>query len=788
MNFKTLLQQIVTESVLNEASEGPGAAEKKERAKASTADFKARDAARKRVERSRQVPRDKKPKQELLKDIIIVRTKSGTLQLIFKDSFNESVHERVSQGAVSLGEAEQVTRNENFEQTRASKLLFNDVKEKKKDDKPKKDAKKDEEKEREEVRPQAKDEKKEGKAKRLSKEDVFNNMSQMTPEQLMSMPPDLRNEFFKMTRKPPANSDFDRLSYENLSVDFGLSNISSAPYNQQVLNALVFLAKMKAGASDQEIQTYMALAPDVRDFTKSAFYTARKILSQIGDQCIQNLLTNIETVGKPVNSEGSPDMECGNYKFKVSAGGEISLSTNSFDQSNKNVKGLISSALTQALSNPQIVSSDPKMAAAFQKMQAGKQSFSQVLIPDELVGQIQNNPALLAKLQQAKITSPDGKVVGTIFDENGQLNNLASLAYYTKAWEEGARDLMKGSQNILKKEIIKNVLKTVLRGDNITDPAMAPNHLITANGIFPLTDEYFDNVTKMSSLDVKPAKDPITSSNISNFKPSAAEMLKKFTTIVEAKKKEESGEQDLEKLLVQRDTIEPINIMVNYLTRNSDFLLNASLLPGFKATDLNAVQYNYITIGKKTIKIPVIKGENISQEVLGECAMLMNDLLVESLTNNFVLAKLLQNNLIDDVQASVLIQDGMLTEQTEADYINLKTIYDNIIERLYECPELVMNLARDILVEASKRNYKKEYKNYHGKPKQRKERSKRTTARDKLIRKGKVKKGSKVDVDHKNPLRNGGSNKLNNLRLRDRSENRADNGHKKGEKQNKDWK
>jgi hypothetical protein len=378
--------------------------------------------------------------------------------------------------------------------------------------------------------------------------------------------------------------------------------------------------------------------------------------------------------------------------------------------------------------------------------------------------------------------------VGTIFDENGQLNNLASLAYYTKAWEEGARDLMKGSQNILKKEIIKNVLKTVLRGDNITDPAMAPNHLITANGIFPLTDEYFDNVTKMSSLDVKPAKDPITSSNISNFKPSAAEMLKKFTTIVEAKKKEESGEQDLEKLLVQRDTIEPINIMVNYLTRNSDFLLNASLLPGFKATDLNAVQYNYITIGKKTIKIPVIKGENISQEVLGECAMLMNDLLVESLTNNFVLAKLLQNNLIDDVQASVLIQDGMLTEQTEADYINLKTIYDNIIERLYECPELVMNLARDILVEASKRNYKKEYKNYHGKPKQRKERSKRTTARDKLIRKGKVKKGSKVDVDHKNPLRNGGSNKLNNLRLRDRSENRADNGHKKGEKQNKDWK
>jgi 5-methylcytosine-specific restriction endonuclease McrA len=97
-------------------------------------------------------------------------------------------------------------------------------------------------------------------------------------------------------------------------------------------------------------------------------------------------------------------------------------------------------------------------------------------------------------------------------------------------------------------------------------------------------------------------------------------------------------------------------------------------------------------------------------------------------------------------------------------------------------------LFADLVIEEYKRDYKMEYRNYHGKPKQRKERAARTKAREQLIKKGRVKKGDGKDIDHKVPLRNGGSKGLNNLRVRDRSENRSDNGHKKGEKQNKDWK
>jgi hypothetical protein len=84
---------------------------------------------------------------------------------------------------------------------------------------------------------------------------------------------------------------------------------------------------------------------------------------------------------------------------------------------------------------------------------------------------------------------------------------------------------------------------------------------------------------------------------------------------------------------------------------------------------------------------------------------------------------------------------------------------------------------------ASKRNYKKEYANYHGKPEQRKKRSKRVMARRKLEKEGKVSKGDGKDVDHKRALRSGGSNGRSNLRVRSRNSNRSDNGHRKGESQ-----
>lgn len=70
-----------------------------------------------------------------------------------------------------------------------------------------------------------------------------------------------------------------------------------------------------------------------------------------------------------------------------------------------------------------------------------------------------------------------------------------------------------------------------------------------------------------------------------------------------------------------------------------------------------------------------------------------------------------------------------------------------------------------------KRNYKKEYRNYHGKPSQIKRRSSRNTARRKMVKSGSAKKGDGKDVDHKNgnPL----DNRRRNLRVMSRSKNRS---------------
>lgn len=67
-----------------------------------------------------------------------------------------------------------------------------------------------------------------------------------------------------------------------------------------------------------------------------------------------------------------------------------------------------------------------------------------------------------------------------------------------------------------------------------------------------------------------------------------------------------------------------------------------------------------------------------------------------------------------------------------------------------------------------KRNYRKEYDDFHGTPRQRRLRSMRNKARRKVG----LKKGDPREVDHKKPLSKGGGNGRKNLRAVSRSANR----------------
>lgn len=72
---------------------------------------------------------------------------------------------------------------------------------------------------------------------------------------------------------------------------------------------------------------------------------------------------------------------------------------------------------------------------------------------------------------------------------------------------------------------------------------------------------------------------------------------------------------------------------------------------------------------------------------------------------------------------------------------------------------------------AAKRNYRKEYDNYHAKPAQKKRRAARNAARSKMEKAGKVRKGDGKDVDHKNG--NPKDNKRSNLKVKSKSANRS---------------
>ncbi len=82
-------------------------------------------------------------------------------------------------------------------------------------------------------------------------------------------------------------------------------------------------------------------------------------------------------------------------------------------------------------------------------------------------------------------------------------------------------------------------------------------------------------------------------------------------------------------------------------------------------------------------------------------------------------------------------------------FVNTNTIYIGKEQIKVPISEYYKNIGKLFLSEAKKRDYKEEYKEFHGKPEERKKRSKRVLARRLLAKLGKVRKGDGKDVDHK---------------------------------------
>lgn len=72
-----------------------------------------------------------------------------------------------------------------------------------------------------------------------------------------------------------------------------------------------------------------------------------------------------------------------------------------------------------------------------------------------------------------------------------------------------------------------------------------------------------------------------------------------------------------------------------------------------------------------------------------------------------------------------------------------------------------------------KRDYAREYKEYHASPEQRHNRSLRTTARNAAIADGRAARGDGKDLDHVRALSKGGSNAKSNQRMVSQHANRS---------------
>ena len=169
--------------------------------------------------------------------------------------------------------------------------------------------------------------------------------------------------------------------------------------------------------------------------------------------------------------------------------------------------------------------------------------------------------------------------------------------------------------------------------------------------------------------------------------------------------------------------------------------------------------YNTITIdGKRVVMIPVVDYQQFEEipHQIGESYEFINDFLLENVDDHEV---------IDFVLSSGLVSPETIIKNSEE--VNLI----DILHEMWEASMLNPELFENFLQETKARDYKKEYREYHGKAEQRANRSSRVLARREAIKKGKVRKGDKKDIHHEdgNPKNNSPSN----LTVLPRSKNRA---------------
>jgi hypothetical protein len=780
MDFTSKILKYIFEATSNEPID-TGTSLRKETKMSSATDKRSRDAARKRAERASKPKKSQLSSAELIAQVIAVRTGEGATELIYKDSYNPNYHELINpEKDLSIEDAKAYTKDETFVQTQASQQLFGDLKKKAEAQERKRasdEVKAAEGEEGGEPGPEV-EEPKFVKPKKMSVQDLLASMSEMEAGQLGSIPFELRQEYFLQNRDPMDAEDFDNLTFETVANKFGITKVD-LPFNEQVKNALIMMSRIKAGASDQELSFVTNLKNGMfTQFGREAFEQAKKILSQVGDECLQLMVSASEAGLAGVSAEGKTDFKCGGIKFAVNAQGEISLSSGDPTQQGKEVKKNIQRSLVQTMQDPSLAERDPIYREAISTVNDMMAMAPTGLISDSSFEQLSKDPNVFAFMQNEPVISATGQNLGPMLMPSGELNPAISYKKFESDMERVVDRFIaqeKSKKAPFMRSFVKAAVSNQIRGDGSADPESTPSHLVTSDGIFPMSDEYFSSVSSNSDINISKAngKDKGKKHDINKFK----------VMIEQAQVVPMDPNQQIRDLIASVLTpvgASPIEVLANTLTKNYNFDMNVSLLPGVKPKDIHGVEYNYVNVQGKKFKIPVIRDQELVAAKIEESYLAANDILLESMENNDVLRAMYFTKIINFDQAESIVASRKMSLHEATSILGqlVNVVAEAIASRpssLSECIEYIEESKK------RKRNYKREYKLFHGKPSQIKKRAKRVQARRDMEDEGKVHKGDGKDVDHKKPLRNGGTSARKNLRVRDRGENRSDNGKYKGQ-------
>jgi len=459
---------------------------------------------------------------------------------------------------------------------------------------------------------------------------------------------------------------------------------------------------------------------------------------------VQQMLSDSRTMGEALNRilkgfiKGFPDAE--NYKYELA---DKPFAT-SKDWSKLGIKKAKAKASFFAIKGKEKIGFNTKIGQQIRPLEAGEagvvyNTVLQAIDP----AKFSNVFGLMLKDLATELTTTFSKTpVVPVFDDK----NKALAKIQKQTWEDETSSsrttLFVNKCSKIVEELLNNqvefkgsFLNECLSGMVEFDgkEGMA-NMLLTLNKdgsntkVIPLNPKYLQALAKSKSTDIMfkfaPSQMPENSpfmeilQNIGKLNENASQGVRQFDDLIKQI-------QD-PRMLLQMLGLQIQDCVFKEPVQYSDFFFEDS-------DGVNTITFDPGTSIEKEVTIPV--SSNLTQagdeqdvlergaDELFEAYILINDFLVEQI----------KQGSMDILDASIIMEQQF-----------------NILE---------------------KRNYRKEYDNYHSKPEQRANRSKRVLARRKLEKEGRVKKGDGKDVDHKDGNPQNNSDK--NLRVLSKSKNRS---------------